>query len=84
MNAQFWIVLTGAVVMVITLTMAGLVQGTMWRDASVPFIETVVRMRPYWAIRALSGVLLMIGFYLFAYILWQARKPANSAGAAEE
>jgi len=74
-NAQFWVALIGAVIMISSLTAGGLLQAGLWRNASVPFIETVQRMVPYWSIRSFSGVMLLTAFVMFAYILWDARKP---------
>ncbi len=32
----------------------------MWKDVSIPFVETVVVSVPYWKIRTLSGALMLI------------------------
>lgn len=74
-NRQFWIALSGAVIMILTLTAGGLNQVALWRNASVPFIETVERTVPYWAIRSVSGVILLVAFIMFVHIIWKARRP---------
>jgi cytochrome c oxidase cbb3-type subunit 1 len=54
---------------------AGIMQGLMWRAYNTlgfleySFVETVEAMQPYYLIRALGGVLFLIGALIMAYNL---------------
>jgi cytochrome c oxidase cbb3-type subunit 1 len=56
---------------------AGITQGMMWRavdeygNLMYSFIDTVTVLHPYYAIRALSGVLYLTGFLMFAFNIYK-------------
>ena len=64
---------------------SGILQGLMWRAYTslgfleYSFVETVEAMHPFYVIRALGGLLFLIGALLMAWNLW---KTVNSAEAA--
>jgi cbb3-type cytochrome c oxidase subunit I len=63
-DAAFWLITLGVVVMVSDLTMAGIRQGLLWQsDAS--WIVSVEASKPYWLVRTLSGIPLAAGFIAF-------------------
>ncbi|RRS31857.1 MAG: cbb3-type cytochrome c oxidase subunit I [Epsilonproteobacteria bacterium (ex Lamellibrachia satsuma)] len=72
-EAQFWIQTTAVVLYFTSMWIAGITQGMMWRavdeygNLMYSFIDTVTVLHPYYAIRALAGVLFMIGLVMFAY-----------------
>jgi cytochrome c oxidase cbb3-type subunit I len=73
---HFWLIAASLAVMAGVLTVMGLVQGTMWTD-SVEFVDTVVTMKPYWLIRTLSGVGMLIAILLFTInMLMTALEPS--------
>jgi cytochrome c oxidase cbb3-type subunit 1 len=65
---------------------AGILQGLMWRAYTslgfleYSFVETVEAMHPFYVIRALGGLLFLIGALIMAWNLW---KTVNSAEVAE-
>lgn len=61
---HFWLSTLGIVIMDIDLMCAGLVQGHMWKSL-VPFIDTVMASKPYWWVRTLSGVTILVGEVCF-------------------
>lgn len=61
---SYWLLVAGLGLMVLDLTGAGLVQGTMWQR-HLPWIESVRASRPYWIFRTLDGLVLLSGFLLF-------------------
>jgi cytochrome c oxidase cbb3-type subunit 1 len=73
LEAQFWLQTTAVVLYFTSMWIAGITQGMMWRavdeygNLMYSFIDTVTVLHPYYAIRALSGVLFLIGFVMFAY-----------------
>ena len=73
MEAQFWIQTTGIVLYFASMWIAGITQGMMWRatdeygNLAYSFIDTVTVLVPYYWIRAIGGLLYLIGFFMFAY-----------------
>ena len=61
LNWAFWLLLAGVSVMVVDLTIAGFVEGTMW-NSTAPWIESVRAARPYWLVRTLTFVPIVAGF----------------------
>jgi len=57
-----WLLFAGVIVMVVDLSLAGLVQAGLWANATVPWIDSVRAVQPYWLARTLSGVLVAAGF----------------------
>jgi cytochrome c oxidase cbb3-type subunit 1 len=73
LEAQFWLQTVAVVLYFTSMWIAGITQGMMWRavdeygNLMYSFIDTVTVLQPYYAIRALSGVMYLIGFLMFAY-----------------
>ena len=57
----YWLLLVGVVIMVTSLTIAGVVQSRLWQ-AGAPWLDAVQASRPYWIVRLLSAVPLTGGF----------------------
>lgn len=72
---HFWISTLGIVLYITSMWVAGIMQGLMWRAYNAlgfleySFVETVEAMQPYYLVRALGGVLFLIGALLMAYNL---------------
>jgi cytochrome c oxidase cbb3-type subunit 1 len=64
-NASFWLWLVGGLSFFVSLWIGGFLQGLQWNDTSIPFIDTVVFMQPFWAVRILGGTLMFAGILLF-------------------
>jgi len=94
MAAHFWIATIGILLYVIPIYVAGITQGLMWRAfdakgilAYPDFVETVMRLMPFYWVRILGGTLYLVGALLCAYnmlMTWRARpatyeEPAQSA-----
>ena len=77
MEAQFWLQTTAVVLYFTSMWIAGITQGMMWRavdeygNLMYSFIDTVTVLQPYYAIRALSGVMYLVGFLMFAYNMYK-------------
>lgn len=61
---HFWLSLLGWIIMVVSLTIAGLIQAAGWHFA-IPYDQWVIEMEPYMFVRFLSGVLIVAGQVLF-------------------
>jgi len=77
MEAQFWLQTTAVVLYFTSMWIAGITQGMMWRavdeygNLMYSFIDTVTVLHPYYAIRALSGVMYLTGFLMFAWNIYK-------------
>lgn len=73
MERQFWIQTMGIVLFFSSMWIAGITQGMMWRSVdeygmlTYTFIDTVSALAPYYWIRAVGGLLYLIGVFMFAY-----------------
>ena len=72
---HFWVSTLGIVLYITSMWVAGVMQGLMWRAYNslgfleYSFIETVEAMQPYYLIRAVGGVLFLLGSLIMAYNL---------------
>ncbi|MDX6766844.1 MAG: cbb3-type cytochrome c oxidase subunit I [Candidatus Methylacidiphilales bacterium] len=64
---HFWSCAYGIVLMVLVLTVGGLMQGLMMRDASIGFDKIVENIAVYKVFRSVTGVLLTVGHVVFAF-----------------
>ncbi len=72
---HFWLAFVGLLLYEFSLMIGGTMKGVMWMEG-VPFIQTVVKMAPYWLWRAVGGSLMLFSHVVFAYNMWViCRKP---------
>lgn len=67
---HFWLSLYGWIIMMLSLTIAGLVQAAGWHHG-IPIDQWVIELVPYWWIRSFSGVLIVLGQILFMYNVYK-------------
>ncbi len=87
-NLHFWTGTIGILLYVISMYTAGITQGLMWREVNAEgalaypdFVQTVVRIVPLYAIRALGGLVYLAGFVVMMYNIWKTiRLAPASAG----
>ncbi len=76
-NWHFWIATIGILLYITAMWVSGIMEGLMWRayDAQgfleYAFIETVEVKTPFNAIRAVGGLLYLLGAVVMAYNLWR-------------
>ena len=81
-NWHFWISTIGIVLYITAMWVSGILQGLMWRAYTslgfleYSFVETVEAMHPFYVIRALGGLLFLLGALIMVWNLW---KTVNSA-----
>jgi cytochrome c oxidase cbb3-type subunit I len=74
---HFWISTIGILLYITAMWVSGITQGLMWRAydklgfLQYSFIETVEAMKPYYVIRAIGGLLFVIGSLIMAYNVWR-------------
>jgi cytochrome c oxidase cbb3-type subunit 1 len=81
---HFWISTIGIVLYITSMWVAGIMQGLMWRAYNAlgfleySFIETVEAMQPFYLIRALGGVLFLVGALVMAFNLFMTIRGAEA------
>ena len=84
-NSHFWLIMIGQLLYTVTLWIAGIQQGAMWKatnaDGSLTysFLQTVTAMYPYWMIRFIGGAIYFAGIIVFAYNLIMTVKNSKQA-----
>ena len=84
-EAQFWVVLTGFLLMMLSLQIGGLIQGAAWLNGDSVY-KVLPALKPYLVFRAISGALIVIGGIMQAYNLYKtvtASEPMLSAAPAQ-
>jgi cytochrome c oxidase cbb3-type subunit 1 len=66
-NWSFWFFMVGGLGFFVTLWLGGFWQGWQWNNPSIPFIDTVVALKPVWTVRFFSGILMFLGITTFLY-----------------
>ncbi|MBF0288597.1 MAG: cytochrome-c oxidase, cbb3-type subunit I [SAR324 cluster bacterium] len=73
-TAHFWLATIGIVVYMVSMWIAGITQGLMWREFDANgylvygnFVETVTRVLPMYHIRLLGGLMYLVGIILLVY-----------------
>jgi cytochrome c oxidase cbb3-type subunit 1 len=87
-EAHFWTSTIGIVLYIVSMWMAGVMQGLMWRSVNddgtltYSFVEVLARMYPYYFMRFLGGVLFLTGMGIMVYNVWKTvagSKPREAA-----
>ena len=79
-TAHFWVATIGIVLYITSMWVSGIMQGLMWRAydsygfLQYSFIETVQAMHPYYVIRAMGGLLFVVGALVMVYNLVQTAR----------
>lgn len=86
---HFWIGFLGILLYYISMWASGITQGLMWRAINAEgkltypdFVQTVTQIVPLYWVRALGGLLFIIGFLVMIYNLYKTIK--TSKGLVEE
>ncbi len=88
-SAHLWIATVGIVLYIVAMWVAGIMQGLNWRSydeygfLQYSFVEVSQEMFIYYLIRALGGILFLLGAMIMVYNLWKTVKLAPRAGALE-
>jgi len=89
-NVHFWLILVGQLLFTVTLWIAGIVQGAMWKatnpDGSLAytFLDSVAALYPFWKIRFAAGLLYFAGTVVFAWNLLMTVRGKPAVRAAGE
>jgi cytochrome c oxidase cbb3-type subunit 1 len=89
-DLHFWVTTIGVVFYVTSMWIAGVMQGLMWRafnddgTLTYTFIETIAATKPYYAVRLVGGVLVVVGMFIMAWNVWKTmagKRPEPVAAA---
>ncbi len=84
MNVHFWMHTTGLLLYIVSMWIAGVTEGLMWRatesDGSLThsFIASLIAIKPYYAIRFAGGLLVVLGMVVMAWNLWHTAAAARA------
>jgi cytochrome c oxidase cbb3-type subunit 1 len=76
-NWHFWLATLGIVVYASVMWVSGIMQGLMWREYDsqgflvYSFVETVAAMHPYYVLRALGGLLYLLGTLVMVFNVYK-------------
>ncbi len=86
-DTHFWMHTIGVVFYIVSMWIAGITQGLMWRATNADgtltysFVESLVATYPYYLGRLLGGLLILAGMCLMGWHMWKTWKMAH--GVAE-
>ncbi len=76
-SLHLWVATLGIVFYITAMWVSGIMQGLMWRSYNdmgfleYSFVETVMAMKPFYAIRVMGGVLYLAGALIMIYNVWK-------------
>ncbi|TAK67363.1 MAG: cytochrome oxidase [Bacteroidetes bacterium] len=73
---HFWLSFIGFLGFAISLWIGGFVQGLQWMDYTISFLDTVKTMFPYYFVRMISGLLMLVAQILFAINIYKTVRSA--------
>ncbi|MCR9215374.1 MAG: cytochrome-c oxidase, cbb3-type subunit I [Proteobacteria bacterium] len=79
-NLHFWVSTVGILLYITAMWVSGILQGLMWRAydsfgfLEYSFSETVEAMHPFYIIRAIGGLLFVLGSLIMVYNLWRTAR----------
>jgi cytochrome c oxidase cbb3-type subunit 1 len=85
MDWHFWVSTVGIVLYVVSMWIAGVMQGLMWRATNpdgtltYTFVESLKATYPYYGMRLVGGLLFLIGMLIMAWNVWRTVKDPTPA-----
>ncbi|BBF81613.1 cytochrome-c oxidase, cbb3-type subunit I [Asticcacaulis excentricus] len=86
-SLHLWVATVGIVVYITSMWVAGIMQGLMWRAynemgfLTYSFVETVAAMHPYYIIRAIGGLLFLLGALIMVFNIWKTIASPDSVAS---
>jgi len=85
-ETHFWVATIGIVLYVTSMWIAGVMQGLMWGainddgTLTYSFVESLLRMRPFYLIRLVGGLMFLSGMLIMAYNVIKTLKNSKPVG----
>ena len=82
-DAHFWLHTIGVVFYSVSMWIAGVTQGLMWRATNADgtltysFVESLIATYPYYLGRLLGGVMVLVGMIMMAWHMWRTWQQAR-------
>ena len=89
-NAHFWTATIGTVIYIVAMWVSGIMQGLMWRaydeygTLAYTFAESVEAMHPYYAMRAIGGMVFLAGAALMVINIIMTVLQSNAQGSVQQ
>ena len=86
-NLHFWMASIGTVIYIVAMWISGIMQGLMWRaydeygTLAYTFAESVEAMHPYYALRAIGGLIFLGGAIVMLYNLIMTVRKSSAEGS---
>jgi cytochrome c oxidase cbb3-type subunit 1 len=83
MDVHFWLHTLGTLIYVLSMWIAGVTEGEMWRatqpDGSLTysFLDSLMAIKPFYVTRWLGGVMILTGMVVMAWNLWHTASHAR-------
>mgnify|MGYP000223347359 FL=1 len=87
-EAHFWLATIGIVLYIVAMWISGITQGLMWRsfdefgNLQYSFVESVVAMMPFYAMRAIGGMFFLTGTALMTVNMFMTIRQGKRESAA--
>ncbi|HBX60269.1 MAG TPA: cytochrome C oxidase Cbb3, partial [Methylophaga sp.] len=88
-NVHFWLSTVGVVLYIVAMWVNGIMQGLMWRaydeygNLAYTFVESVAQMHPYYAMRAIGGLIFFLGAVIMLFNVTVTIRRAIAKPSAE-
>ncbi|PLY12172.1 MAG: cytochrome-c oxidase, cbb3-type subunit I [Sedimenticola sp.] len=89
-NLHFWTATIGAVIYIVAMWVSGIMQGLMWRaydeygTLAYTFAESVEAMHPYYAMRAVGGIVFLLGAVIMLVNVLMTVRKSVSEGSLQQ
>ena len=89
-EVHFWLATIGVLLYIVAMWISGITQGLMWRafddfgNLQYSFVESVVAMMPFYAMRAIGGMFFWGGVVVMVYNVFMTIRQAKREEAALE
>ncbi len=90
-NVHFWVSTLGIIFYSVPLYWAGITQGLMWKQFTADgflqypnFLETVIQIIPFYAVRAFGGTLFFLGTFILVYNIVKTVKSGSLIAEEED
>jgi cytochrome c oxidase cbb3-type subunit 1 len=80
---NYWLSMFGVAVMFLDLLVAGVMQGSMWRNLS-PWEKVLKESMPFWHLRTVAGTAIVTGQLLQAYNMWMTARQEKAVEHVDE
>lgn len=87
-DVHFWTSTIGVVLYAVSMWVAGITQGLMWRAVNddgtltYSFVESLKATYPYYGLRLVGGLLFLAGMFIMAYNVWKTVSETKPAPVA--